>query len=183
MPANCEVEAAAAAAPAAMGGGGTKRMRLAPPSNATVLPHPTLPSSPPPPRHRARRCANHIVQVADLAEKLDLPPPRKGTIRKGISKKDATTHGPAGLPWNIHELIGPEDRRRAAAAFKSHFRARSVRDTTLPALIVIPRAGSRRSTTSTTPSTTPRESTTPSRVPRTTPSSVPRRLGSARPTA
>jgi hypothetical protein len=33
-----EVEAAAAAAPAAMGGEGTKRMRLAPPSKATVLP-------------------------------------------------------------------------------------------------------------------------------------------------
>jgi len=33
-----EAEAAAAAAPAAMGGGGRQRMRLAPPSKATVLP-------------------------------------------------------------------------------------------------------------------------------------------------
>jgi hypothetical protein len=48
--------------------------------------------------------------VADLAKSLKLPKPRKGTIRKGISKKDATTHGPLGNPWKIHELIGPEDR-------------------------------------------------------------------------
>ena len=49
-------------------------------------------------------------KIADLAKSLKLPKPRKGTIRKGISKKDATTHGPLGNPWKIHELIGPEDR-------------------------------------------------------------------------
>jgi len=49
-------------------------------------------------------------KIADLAKSLKLPKPRKGTIRKGISKKDATTHGPPGNPWKIHELIGPEDR-------------------------------------------------------------------------
>jgi len=49
-------------------------------------------------------------KVADLAKSLKLPKPRKGTISKGISKKDATTHGPPGNPWKIHELIGPEDR-------------------------------------------------------------------------
>jgi hypothetical protein len=49
-------------------------------------------------------------KIADLAKSLKLPKPRTGTISKGISKKDATTHGPPGNPWKIHELIGPEDR-------------------------------------------------------------------------
>jgi hypothetical protein len=44
-------------------------------------------------------------KVADLAMKLGLPPPRKGTIkRSGISKLDATKHGPAGQPWRVNEL-------------------------------------------------------------------------------
>jgi hypothetical protein len=53
-------------------------------------------------------------KVADLAMKLGLPPPRKGTIkRSSISKLDATKHGPAGQPWRVNELCRLEQKTAA----------------------------------------------------------------------